>query len=398
MKRWRRWTLSAGTLGMLGVTAAATSGVVALARRFVDELSRPGVALNTAHALTEWRVPQAVPEPPPERQRTLSFRAADGTMLRGEFWAQPVPAPTVVVCHGYRVGRALLRPVAALAYQDGLNALLFDFRGHGESTQVATSGGNAEVRDLTAALEVAAQQPESLPGKLFVHGFSMGAAVALLAAPHQHVAGIIADSPYARNDDVLCQMFLWQLRKDSAGWPPRLHWLRRSFPVVARATFAASDLIFRFRYHHALLARPDAHLRSWGRRSWLRRARCTSVDGRPGHRGLRHVPILLIHALRDPLIPVEHAHRIALAARASGVPIEVYLPDVGIHCGAYGHDPQRYASILKSFVTRACEEREACEDAAVRTVGSPQGLGLSALVTPSTTPSMTPGQGYASAS
>jgi uncharacterized protein len=341
MATWRRWAAGAA-VGAAGAAVAAASGVAAIAQRFVEELSRPGVPLEEAAPGAGWELPRTVAEPPVERQRPLSFGAPGGPALRGEFWAQPEPAPTIVICHGYRVDRTRLRPVAALEYQHGYNILLFDFRGHGESAQVATSGGNAEVRDLTAALDVAARQPETLPGRLFVHGFSMGAAVALLAAPRADVAGIIADSPYARLGEILCRLMTWQLTIESDAWAPPIRWLRAGFPALARATLPASDLIFRVRHHHALLARPDVRIRSWGKRS--------------SSRERRRVPILLIHALGDPFIPVEHTLRIALAARAGRIPFEMHLADSAIHCGAYGYDPDRYIAVLKQFIARACED------------------------------------------
>jgi hypothetical protein len=55
-------------------------------------------------------------------------------VLCGDFLAQPHPAPTIIICHGYRVSRDYMRSAAALAYTIlGCNLLLFDFRGHGES-------------------------------------------------------------------------------------------------------------------------------------------------------------------------------------------------------------------------------------------------------------------------
>ena len=124
------------------------------------------------------------------------FQTDDGIVLRGEFLAQPNPAPTVIVCHGYHISREYLRSTTAYIYTlFGCNLLLFDFRGHGESDRVAISLGNGEVHDLQAAITVASQQPEIFPGAIVLHGFSMGAAVALLVPPRPEVAAIIADSP-----------------------------------------------------------------------------------------------------------------------------------------------------------------------------------------------------------
>jgi alpha-beta hydrolase superfamily lysophospholipase len=375
MTAWRWWATGVASLGA-AIGVVATGSVVALAQRFVDELSRPGATLDEAALGSGWMVPQAVPEPPAERRRSLSFQVPGGPLLRGEFWAQAEPAPTIVICHGYRVSRAALRPVAALEYQHGFNTLLFDFRGHGESAPIATSGGNAEVHDLDAALDIAAQQPETLPGTIYIHGFSMGAAVALLAPPRADVAGIIADSPYARLDDILRRLVTWQLTTESAGWTAPLRWLRGGIPALARVACAASDPIFRLRHRHPLLARPEARLRSWarrGRRAWRPRDPSRGRGAGLGRalQSARRAPLLLIHALRDPFIPVDHAWRIALAAHASHIPLDVYFADSAIHCGAYAEDPDRYIAVLRRFIARASAARDASARDSERPTASP---------------------------
>ncbi|HEV8191144.1 MAG TPA: alpha/beta fold hydrolase [Ktedonobacterales bacterium] len=342
MARWQ-WLTAGAVAAAAG--AATASSIVLLAQRFVNELSRPGVSLDEA-TMGGWVVPQAVDEPPIECRRQLEFVASDGTDLRGEFWAQPQPAATIVICHGYRASREHLRPVAALEHANGCNVLLFDFRGHGESAQIATSGGNAEVRDLTAALDIASQQPETLRQRLYIHGFSMGAAVALLLSPRADIAGIIADSPYARLDDILSHLVTWQLTTESAGWPKPLQRLRAGFPALGRVTFFASDLLFRLRFHHPLRARPERQVRRYGVRP-RGRHRETMLAAR--HRP----PLLLIHSLRDPFIQVDHAFRIARAALAGHVPVELHFADSDIHCGAYGRDPEQYVSLVRRFIAQA---------------------------------------------
>src|SRR5262249_21011926 len=236
LSRPRHWlTAVATSLGL--VSLAATSGILALANRFIDELSRPHQELDEAHLPAQiaagWQMPVGAAEPPATLQRPLAFQSASGPLLRGEFWAQPLPAPTMVVCHGYRTSRMRLRPVAALEYAHGFNVLLFDFRGHGESAPVPTTGGVAEVRDLEAALGVAAAQPETLPGRIILHGFSMGATIALLAPPHPDVAAIIADSPYARLDAILRMYVRWQLTAGSARWHAPVGKLAPLFPPLS---------------------------------------------------------------------------------------------------------------------------------------------------------------------
>ncbi|HZR41458.1 MAG TPA: alpha/beta fold hydrolase [Ktedonobacteraceae bacterium] len=331
----RRWAVGLATsTGLLGLTV--TSGLAMIAHYFVEEFSRPHRVLP--EAALSWGVPKHADEPPRLLQRPLLFRTSDGTLLSGDFWAQPQPAPTIVLCHGYRISRSHLRPAAALQYSYGYNVLFFDFRGHGDSDSVLTSAGNAEVRDLEAALFVAARQPETLPGKIIIHGFSMGASVALLMAPHPDVVAIIADSPYARSDDIMRRLVYYRLRGESSRWAPAwllmsrlLHYL---LCVCSWAIVAMSTLDFRLRFGYSVVARPLASFKRW--------------------KALQQhsIPIFLIHSAGDTLIPIEHSRKIAAAAIVHNVPLETYFVDGCDHCGAYGHDPYRYDMVIKNFLER----------------------------------------------
>lgn len=328
-----RWIIGLTTSsGLLGL--AMSSGLAILAHHFVDELSHPHAEIDEGQFALD--LPHYAAEPPLAVQRSLTFQASDGTCLRGEFWAQPAPAPTVILCHGYRISRSTLRPAAALEYEYGYNILLFDFRGHGESESVITSGGVAEVRDLEAAITAATRQPETLPGKIIIQGFSMGASIALLTPPHPDVAAIIADSPYARLDDILRRFVRYRLTHESKGWRPTLRQLRHLFPALAWAVVVASSLDFRIRFGHSLFARPDLSIKRWHEK----------------HRNLRQIPILLIHGEDDETIPIQHAYTLARAAQASGTPLETYFVPQAAHCEAYSRNPQHYVSLLRSFAAR----------------------------------------------
>ncbi|WIG61202.1 MAG: hypothetical protein OJF49_003950 [Ktedonobacterales bacterium] len=339
-----RWLPVAATgLGVTGL--AVSSGSLALAVRFVRELSRPHQELDESRmppdVLMPWTMPITSPEPPAALQRSLLFQTKRGVELRGDFWAQPRPAPTIVLCHGYRASRARLRPAAALEYEHGFNVLLFDFRGHGESAHAETTGGIAEVYDLEAAIALAAEQPETLPNQIIVHGFSMGAATALLLPQQPGVVAIIADSPYARLDDILRRMIGWQLGEGTAAWRSPLRPLRRVIPAISWATVTASDVVFRVRFGLPLYARPASSFQL--KRGWRSKRSVSSS----------HVPVLLIHATRDPFIPIAHARQIADAATRACAPLETYFAESAIHCGAFASDPQRYITAVLDFIRRS---------------------------------------------
>lgn len=324
-------------IASLTVVGLATGCVtLLLGRRLVEEFTRPGVTIEPGTPLWGgWAFPEAVAEPASELQRVLAFQAADGVLLHGEFWAQRQSAPTIIISHGFHLPSRHFRSVAALEYAHGVNVLLFDYRGHGESSLIATTCGNAEVNDLLAAVDVAASQAETACGQVYIHGFSMGAAVALLLPPHAAIAGIIADSSYARLDEMIRLLIGQILDQETAGWcgPARVG--RSLLPVLTRLTLLGGRLLFHARYRYPLIARPDQAI---GYQS----AACKFGTLAP--------PILLIHAEHDPLIALHHAHRLVALARAAGRTIQAYYTPCAIHCGSYGHDPQRYMALLQAFI------------------------------------------------
>jgi uncharacterized protein len=329
------------TLTAIGVGAASLTTVGALfvvARHFLADLTRPGVTIQAGEPFwSDWGFPQDEVEPPLAMQRPLHFSAPGGPELRGDFWAQPHPAPTIILSHGFHVPSVHMRSVAALEYRYGCNVLLFDYRGHGESAAVPTSGGNAEVADLTAAVDLALQQPETVPGKLFIHGFSMGAAVALLMPTRPEIGGIIADSAYARLDVVLHEMIYQHLAGVTQGWSRPWRSLRRGLPLLARVVLVSGRSLFRLRFHRGLIARPVVSLRRV-------QAALTQLPS------LKTIPLLLIHSRRDPFVTIAHAHELADAAKTSQVPLTTYYADTAVHCGAFGYNPQRYMTLLCQFL------------------------------------------------
>ncbi len=337
MSGLHRWTVIglATSTGVLGLTVTSSLGI--LAHRFVDEFSRPHILVD--ESTFTWKIPPDQTEPPRSCQRALLFQTSDGTLLCGDFWAQPRLSPTIILCHGYRINRSYMRWIAAVEHRRGYNVLFFDFRGHGDSDSVLTSGGNAEVRDLEAAIEVAIRQPETLPGKVVIHGFSMGASVALLTPPSPHVAAIVADSPYARSDDVLRRIVHYQLTRESRRWPSVLRPLSILFPALVWAITSLGFIAFRLRFGYSVVARPDTSFKRWKKRAKTAlQQNCT--------------PVLLIHAVEDELIPIAHARQIAAEAKLCEAPLETFFVDGGSHCGAYDTDPHKYNEVLLGFLSR----------------------------------------------
>ena len=122
----------------------------------------------------------------------------DGLNIIGQLYlpAGKMPYPTVCVCHGIPAGvpDPNDRGYALLAEQiccQGFAVLIFNFRGTGDS------GGNLDIlgwiRDLKAVIDYLSALPEVDKSRLWLLGFSGGAAVSIcVASQDNRVSSVVA--------------------------------------------------------------------------------------------------------------------------------------------------------------------------------------------------------------
>jgi fermentation-respiration switch protein FrsA (DUF1100 family) len=177
-----------------------------------------------------------------------------------------------------------------------------------------------ELDDLLGAIDFARRHmPDARIG---VIGFSMGAAVAVLAAARcPEIEALVADSSFATHLD--------EVRFSIAqAW-------HGPAPVVdVVANIADTFLGWRAGYRH----RDVEPLREIGR--------------------LAPRPVLLIHSTCDETIPVEDAFRLYDAA---GEPKELWVADGTSHCGVYFLDREFYCRRVTDFFARHLGKSEADE-------------------------------------
>ena len=208
----------------------------------------------------------------------VTFSSTGDTIpLSGWFLPAAGSDRVVLIVHGRNSSRTgdsgeLVAHAAALV-EHGYNVLAFDFRGHGESGGVRYTLGMAEQRDVLGAIAYLEGRGFA-PARMGFWAHSMGAATVLLAAadsPAVHT--VVADSSFARLDDLLAEQL------------PRVSGLPGFFnpPILyfARVVFGAD----------ASVVNPEDVVA-----------------------GLPPGSLFIIHAAGDRLIPVDHAHRIAAAA------------------------------------------------------------------------------------
>jgi hypothetical protein len=109
-----------------------------------------------------------------------------------------------VLLHGYTGTRYGALQYAPLFAERGCDVLLYDARGHGESTPALHTFGYYEKQDLIAAVEWLKSRTALPTSDIAVAGVSYGASTSLQAAPLlPEVAFILADSAYQDLESIL---------------------------------------------------------------------------------------------------------------------------------------------------------------------------------------------------
>jgi dipeptidyl aminopeptidase/acylaminoacyl peptidase len=207
---------------------------------------------------------------------------SDGDELPLVGWLLPSSGDrAIVLVHGVDSnGWSGGHPDIARAYVEaGFHVLVFDLRGHGRSGGDRLGLGWHERRDVRAAVNLLLERGFE-PGRIGIHGTSYGAAVALLsAAAIPEIGAVVADSAFADARDVMDR----EIEKRT-GLPA---------PFVRRFLGPGLRLVAKLR--HSL-----------------------DFDAITPERAVPKIaprPILFIHGSEDPVIPVEHAHRLKAASK-----------------------------------------------------------------------------------
>jgi dipeptidyl aminopeptidase/acylaminoacyl peptidase len=245
---------------------------------------------------------------------TVEIEAPDGVKLTG-WWVPGNPGEgTVLVCHGYGADKADSLPFAQFLNEAGFGVLVMDFRGHGGSGGKTGSLGEREVPDLEAVVDALHEEDRVRKGRLGVFGYSMGGAMAILAASEdERIRAVAADCAYADAEEVLVRWF------QEAISVPR-------YPVIWAAIHWAE---FRLGCDYSSLAPED---------------RISGIAPRP---------LLIIHGEGDDLIPVDHARRLYEAA---GEPKELWVVPGAGHVGAFDRAGDRYREKVVGFFREAFDK------------------------------------------
>jgi pimeloyl-ACP methyl ester carboxylesterase len=239
----------------------------------------------------------------------VSFESTDGLALKGWWVPGDAPSRAVILVHGLegnKAGEQVLR-TASVYSGAGYGVLMFDLRGHGESQGERTTLGYQEVRDVRGTLSWLREEQGFEPGEVVLHGWSMGGATVLRAAPGRGVAAVVEESGYAD-----LPLLLRDRLPESSGLP--------SF----------------FNPGIFLMAKLFLDLDPWAVRPQEDASRLSEEA----------VPLLIIHSTDDEVVPFEHAEMLA----ASYPEAELWEIEGYGHVGAYSHPG--YRQRLLEFLER----------------------------------------------
>jgi dipeptidyl aminopeptidase/acylaminoacyl peptidase len=128
----------------------------------------------------------------------VAIPSFDRTRLYGWWMNAGREAATVVVLHGVKKNRTDVLRAALVLRRAGLNVLVFDGRGHGNSEGRYVTYGFYERRDVESAIAWLIKEKKIDGNRVGLAGESMGAAIALQVAAHNpRIRAVWADSPFA---------------------------------------------------------------------------------------------------------------------------------------------------------------------------------------------------------
>jgi pimeloyl-ACP methyl ester carboxylesterase len=242
----------------------------------------------------------------------VAFEAADGTTLKGWWVPAREARGSVVLVHGLNRSRIEMVRKLPFLHGQGMSALLFDLRHHGESGGDRCTFGHLERTDVQAAVALSRRR---VAGPSVVWGVSLGAASAMLAASDDPaVAGVVCDSTYRSLSDTVHHHL--RLLGGSRAW------LR-----VLPAGLLAEEMLF------------------WvGRRGGFDPA---AVDVARAASRLSGRPALFVCNAGDRRMPMEIAFELG---RAAGPASRVLVVPGDTHGGAYREGTAAYESAVAALL------------------------------------------------
>ena len=232
------------------------------------------------------RVLEATPAAIGLAYEDVTLQTRDGVRLHAWFIPAEHPRATVLFCHGNAGNISHRLDSIHLLHSLGLQVLIFDYRGYGQSEGNPSEAGT--YRDVDAAWRYL-REARGLPAsQIIVFGRSLGAAVAADLASRTRPGAVILESAFTSVPDLAAGIYPW-------------------LPV---------RLLSRYRYDNL--------------------DKLTRIEG----------PLLLVHSREDEIIPFAHGVRLFESAHEP----KAFLETSGGHNDAFQGSRKAYTHGLQSFL------------------------------------------------
>lgn len=218
----------------------------------------------------------------------LHVRTADGETLHGWFIPAQQAGVTLLFCHGNAGNISHRLESIALFNSLGLNVLIFDYRGYGQSTGEVSEQGLYE--DVAAMWRLLTDSKGMKPADIVLFGRSLGSAVASQLATKVRPGGVILESSFASVSAMAAKLYPF-------------------FPT-----------------------------------RWLARYRLSNVR----HVKAMQAPLLVIHSQDDEIIPFQQGEQVFAAAHEP----KRFLRIHGSHNGGFLTSGRVYIDGIKGFLGR----------------------------------------------
>jgi len=240
----------------------------------------------------------------------FSCKTKDNITIHGLTIERENPIATLILCHGFRCCKEL-----TARYVDtfkNYNAVLFDFRSHGENRRSITTIGCHEYKDVLAVSNwIKNNKPNLAKVPIVVLGISMGGASALKALEKDPTLcdALIVDSSFSNLNSVLYNVF-----SSKSGLPtfPFLPIMKKMFNYVGSC----------------------------------------NIDAMKPLNSVKKIkkPLMLIHSCIDNFIPVQES--LLMYAQATEVGAKLWIGPECKHGRLHEKYPELYKKKVESFLTK----------------------------------------------
>ncbi|MEW5959024.1 MAG: alpha/beta hydrolase [Chloroflexota bacterium] len=227
--------------------------------------------------------------------QTVQLQTGDGVTISGWFIpAEPERTTTVLFFHGNAGNISHRLNSIAVFHRLGLNTLIIDYRGYGQSQGRPTEPGT--YHDAAAAWRYLVEERQIPPEQIVIFGRSLGGGVASWLARQRPPAALILESTFTSVPDLAVQVYPFLPARQLS----RIH-----YDTVARL--------------------PDIHC-----------------------------PILIVHSPDDQVIPYRHGQRLLAAAHEP----KMFLEIRGDHNAGFMTSAGEYQAGLAGFLDRYVHNQE----------------------------------------